>query len=146
MPDEGDNGKLRLYSGNQNSKLLLGFSGTESYEKNSEFIDIVFKNSNKLKVNDAKDDLEAIVNSKSKTTYIEAIAPIYNLDAEKMPLFNTYNLIDGEVDYQPIPIISEITIPTSIPNIPTLTLIDNPELIELENVFSKIRLRELTKK
>lgn len=154
-PDEGPKGgSLKLINSDSNPKLLLGFSGTENVEFGNGDIDIQFERTNRVKVNESKDDLIPSLNS--MTSWIKLKSFKYNLDSEKSPLFK--NQINGlssnipldddikgiEVAYSPVNI-STVETPIALPIIPTLSFAGNPDLIELENVFSKIRLRELTK-
>lgn len=142
IPDSGEEfGKLILNSEVQNptttSKLLLGFSGTEVFEYQGINIKLTFEKSNKLKVNDTKDDLDSV--PKAQTSIISFNQLSYFLDSEKSPLFrndkaqSSYKFIEKGKLEQPI----------KLPIIPTLSFKYNSDLIELENVFKKIRLRSI---
>lgn len=152
-----ENEILELESAQTKSQYFLtGYSGTESLSltKNNK-INIKFKEDNKVSIDRRNGSLLPLGNSESKTSLLIIDSPNYNLDSEKTPLFNnqTNNLnnsfsFDGEikrneVEYLPINL-STIATPTALPIIPTLSFAGNPDLIELENVFSKIRLKELT--
>jgi hypothetical protein len=137
--------------------FLIGYSGTESLTltKNKK-VNLKFRENNNVSIDRSNGSLLPLGNSESKTSFLIIDSPNYNLDSEKSPLFN--NQINGlssnisldgdikgsEVAYSPVNIFT-IANPPALPIIPTLSFAGNPDLIELESVFSKMRLRELRK-
>ena len=121
---------------NLSSRLLTGFSGTESIAINDSTRVFQFRFHEVGTVNIDKDTGTLITNGDSKTSFIKIDSTTYNLDAEKLPLFENTR---AESPYIPIP---NGTIPqdTPLPILPTLSFINNPDLQELEKVCAKIRL------
>ncbi len=147
---------------------LTGYSGTESLETNSvDNLIIKFSKTKFFKVPEIKtetlgfEEVEALSlekhNDLSEAGYWSFVKKAkYNIDAQQSPQFsNIKKPIIGsaiEIDYSPIKMADVIEFASfldelnpPLPIIPTLAFAKNPRLVKLENVFSKIRLQELSK-
>ncbi|WP_316753715.1 hypothetical protein [Pedobacter gandavensis] len=129
--------------------LLLGNSGTESLKHESPKIGIEFVDSLQVVVDEANLKMQNHTEGGQASLVKISEHCIYNLDAEKSPLFNNKPqgvaevLLTGpsrvETLYQPISV-STRSSDIALPTIPTLGFNGDKSLIEFEKVFSKLRL------
>jgi hypothetical protein len=134
-------GKLKLKT-ITNSKILLGSSGTETFKNAGNELEVFFKDSENIVVDEKNISLKKH-NEKTRTSLLKITPLNYNLDSEKSPIFKNKSSADIEIkqiDYDSISFAS-VAVDEPLPIIPTLSFKDNPELFELEEVFKKIRLK-----
>ncbi len=117
--------------------LLLGFNGTETTSGSGRKVVLDFKKNDQVKV--SGDLLLKSLNSWTSQPQLKSAS--YNLDSEKSPLFKNDKI---ESNYTFIKK-ADISEPLALPIIPTLSFKDNPDLIELEEVFKKVRLERIKK-
>ena len=136
-------------SADDTSTVLLGYSGTERIDLPGSGT-LKFVTRQEIKFDDQKNDLTTSERSLSSGPSIDKDA-FYFLDSEKKSLFR--NDIDikhlgsdasREIPYLPIPI-KKISGNKAIPIVPTLLHQTKNNLLELENVLAKVRLKDSTK-
>ncbi|WKN33784.1 hypothetical protein PZB74_10655 [Porifericola rhodea] len=134
---------LNLNLENEGSQLLIGNSGTESIKKTK----LKFIEYTNVRISNEGTEQKITIDNDNSLTSVLSIASgeedgeNYFLDSEKNPLFKN-------IPNSSYAAISQGTIQqeVAIPIIPTLSFKDNPALVELEKVFSKIRLDKAVEK
>lgn len=141
IPQDGQQIEL-FQESNDSKKLLAGYSGTEAFSivSGTAGTALTFRETDKVSLD--KSDGILVKNGDSKTSLLELDKHIYDLDSERAPIFLNTEL---EPKYSFIER-GKITGPISIPMIPTFSFKDSEDLKELEDVFRKIRLKEVTSK
>lgn len=117
--------------------ILVGNNGTETISRKDPNITINFEKNDQLKI--SQDLLIKSLNSLTSQPVIENAT--YHLDSEKSPLFKN-DRTQSDYDFLEK---GEITKPLALPIIPTLSFKENPDLVELEEVFKKVRLERIKK-
>lgn len=131
------------------AKMLCGYSGTQMIPAPAE---VEFVRSPEIKVNEKKDGLETSRESCTSVPLFSKETPFF-VDAEKSPAYSNVpadsklqrspdgkKVIGVETPYAPIPA-GKLKAESRVPIIPTLKFKDDPKLFELEEVFSKLRLK-----
>ncbi|SMD08320.1 hypothetical protein [Pedobacter nyackensis] len=140
-------GRYSLFNDDTAKTLLLGNSGTESLKIGEGKMYIDFVKSPNVKVNDRRDDLKESENS--ITSLVSLNDHPYSSDSERSPLFlnkkNIEDIVSDKIETNYVPIHLGHLSGKKVPIIPTLSFKDNPGLKDLEEVFTKIRLRESNK-
>lgn len=132
IPEDGQMLKLK----NDGGKTLIGNSGTECI--NDGEVTFVFKESEAVNYSESVEDF--VDKANCKTAYPQFPEKFtYHLDSEKSSLFRN-NAIDPLYSFIPK---AEIASPLTLPVNPTFSFKENPNLIELEEIFSRVRLTRL---
>lgn len=133
---------------NDRTTVLLGYSGTERINLPSKG-KFKFISRDQIKVDDHNENL--VVSERSLSSGLSfGKEEVYYLDSEKKSLFENgvapsfNNDSNWQVFYTPIAIKS-IVKDRPVPIIPTLLHKTKNNLLQLENVFTKVRLRDSTK-
>ncbi|HMG67354.1 MAG TPA: hypothetical protein VK588_06695, partial [Chitinophagaceae bacterium] len=146
-PQAGE--KLVLNSTNPSPFCLVGHNGVEAIQNKAtaNTVEMIFVEDERILINkngvkdgdgtSAEDFLRK--NGTSRTTIINTQNAFYYLDSEKSPLFKNDKTQSGYAFINK----ADITAPLSFPIIPIFSFKANPELIEVEEVFKKVRLERI---
>lgn len=122
-------------------QLFAGFNGTEAFSLQGRSNTVLtFREVDTISLNKAEGRLEK--NGDSKTSIIEIGKRGYSLDSERSPIFRN-NQLESPYDFVKI---GQLDVPVPMPLIPTFSFRDNEDLAELEEVFKKVRLKNITAK